>query len=140
GMHSDYHKPTDDEEHINYYGVKAITDYVFRVVGDITALEKVEFVKTKADAGRKAPKYKVTLGVMPDYTDRGDGLHIDGVMENRPAAIAGIQSGDIITQIGDCKIKNVYEYMECLSKINPDDTLPVTFTREGKGQTVKVTF
>ncbi len=140
GSHSDYHKPSDDEEHINYYGVKSITDYTFRLVNDITAMEEVEFVPTKVDAGRKAAKYKVTLGVMPDYADHGDGLHVDGVTANRPADKAGILSGDIVTKIGDCEIKDVYDYMECLSKLNPDETHPVTFIRDGKEHTVQVTF
>ena len=29
---------------------------------------------------------------MPSYADSKDGLHIDGVTDNRPAAVAGIQS------------------------------------------------
>ncbi len=28
---------------------------------------------------------------MPSYADSKDGLHIDGVTDNRPAAVAGIQ-------------------------------------------------
>lgn len=140
GSHTDYHKPSDDEVSINYYGVKAITDYVFRVAGELQGYEKLEFVKTKADAGRKAAKYKVTLGVMPDYAEHGDGLHIDGVTEGRPADLAGIQAGDVITKIGDCEIKDVYSYMECLSALNPKDVRTVTFKRDGKEHKAEVTF
>jgi Tol biopolymer transport system component len=140
GNHSEYHKPSDDEPLINYYGVKSITDYVFRVARELEAFDSVTFLKTKANAGRKAAKYKVTLGVMPDYAEHGDGLHIDGVTEGRPADLAGIESGDIITKIGDCLIKDVYDYMECLSNINPKDIRPVTFIRNGNEQTVSVTF
>ncbi|MBP6585244.1 MAG: PDZ domain-containing protein, partial [Flavobacterium sp.] len=125
---------------INYYGVRNITDYVFRVSNAIADLDKVEFVKTKIDAPKTAPKYKVTLGIMPDYTDHGDGLHVDGVTDNRPAQLAGIQSGDIITKIGDCEIKEVYGYMKCLSGINAGDELPVTFLRNGETMTAKVKF
>lgn len=140
GSHSDYHKPSDDEPLINYYGVKAITDYAFRVANELATKESLEFVKTKANAGRKAAKYKVTLGVMPDYADYGDGLHIDGVTEGRPADKAGIQSGDVITKIGDCEIKDVYQYMECLGQLNAKDERDVTFIRNGKTMTTKVVF
>ena len=140
GTHADYHKPSDDEEKINYYGVRNITDYVFRVCNEIAALDKVEFVPTKTDAPKTAPKYKVTLGIMPDYTDHGDGLHVDGVTDNRPAQLAGIQGGDVILKIGDCEIKEVYGYMNCLSKINSGDELPVTFKRNGETKTVNVKF
>lgn len=140
GSHSDYHKPTDDEPLINYYGAKAITDYVFRVSSELATHKTLEFVKTKSDAGRKMPKYKVTLGVMPDYAEHADGLHVDGVTEGRPADLAGMQSGDVITKIGDCKIKDIYNYMECLSTLNPKDVRTVTFLRDGKEMSAEVTF
>ncbi len=140
GTHTDYHKPSDDEDKINYYGVKNIVDFVFRVSNTIANLDKVEFVKTKANAGKTRPKYKVTMGIMPDYTEHEDGLHVDGVTENRPAQVAGIKEGDVITKIGTSKIKDVYNYMESLSKINVGDELEVTFIRNGETKTTKVKF
>lgn len=140
GTHSDYHKPSDDEDKINYYGVQHCTDYAFRMLNDIAAETKMEFTKTKMNAEKTRPKYKVTLGVMPDYTDHGDGLHIDGVTEGRPAHEAGLKEGDVITKIGDCTIKEVYSYMECLAKFNAGEEVPVTFVRNGISQTVKVKF
>lgn len=140
GTHMDYHKPSDDEDKINYYGVRAITDYVFRVSNELSKKEKLTFTKTKVKAGKKVPAYKVTLGIMPDYTDYGDGLHIDGVTDGRPADKAGIISGDILTQIGDCKIKEVYSYMNCLSKLKAGDEREVIVLRDGKELKLKVTF
>mgnify|MGYP005850007315 CR=1 FL=1 len=140
GTHSDYHKPSDDEDKINYYGVKNIVDYVFRVANEVAAVDKIEFTQTAMNAGKTAPKYKVTLGVMPDYTDHGDGLHIDGVTENRPAFVAGILAGDVLIKIGDCEIKEVYSYMDCLAKLNTGDEKDVTVLRNGQPITVKVKF
>lgn len=140
GTHEDYHKPSDDEDKINYYGVRNITDYVFRVSNAIADLDKIEFVQTKVDAPKTAPRYKVTLGIMPDYTDHGDGLHVDGVMDNRPAQLAGIEAGDILTKIGDCEIKEVYGYMKCLGEVKVGDEKVVTYLRNGEIKTTKVTF
>ena len=140
GTHGDYHKPSDDEEKINYYGVNAIVNYVARITNEISNQEQLPFTKTKANAAKTRPKYKVTLGIMPDYTDHGDGLHVDGVTEGRPADVAGIKEGDIITKIGTCEIKEVYAYMECLGKLNVGDVLPVTFKRNGETKTVSVKF
>ena len=140
GTHDDYHKPSDDEDKINYYGVRNIVDYVFRVSNEIATLDKIEFTKTAMNAGKTAPKYKVTLGIMPDYTDHGDGLHIDGVTENRPAHAAGILEGDILIKIGDCEIKEAYGYMDCLAKPTAGDEKDVTILRNGKPITVKVKF
>ncbi len=140
GTHSDYHKPSDDEEKINYTGVTAIVDFVFRISNDIADLDKITFTKTKNNAGKTRPKYKVTMGIMPDYTEHGDGLHVDGVTENRPAQKAGIKEGDIITKIGTTEIKEVYSYMDALAKITPGDELDVVFIRDGETKTVKVKF
>lgn len=140
GTHTDYHKPSDDEDKINYYGVRAIVDYVFRIADAISNMDTVTFTKTKVEAGKKVPAYKVTLGIMPDYTDYGDGLHIDGVTDGRPADKAGIQSGDVLTRIGDCKVKEVYSYMDCLSKLKAGDEREVTVMRDGKELKLKVVF
>ena len=140
GTHSDYHKPSDDEDKINYNGVKGCTDYAFRILSDLSDADNVAFTKTKMNAEKTRAKYKVTLGVMPDYADHGDGLHLDGVTEGRPADLAGIKEGDVITKIGTCDVKEVYTYMECLGKINPGDELPVTYIRNGESKTVNVKF
>ncbi len=140
GTHTDYHKPSDDEDKINYTGVTNIVDYVFRVANDITDLETVAFIKTKNNAGKTRPKYKVTMGIMPDYTEHPDGLHVDGVTDNRPAQLAGIKEGDVITKIGTSEIKEVYSYMEALAKITPGEELEVVFIRDGETKTVKVKF
>jgi Tol biopolymer transport system component len=140
GTHTDYHKPSDDEDKINYTGVKNIVEYVFKSSHDIAELDKIEFTKTKVNAGKTRPKYKVTMGIMPDYTEHPDGLHVDGVTENRPAQKAGIQEGDVITKIGTNTIKDVYNYMDSLAKINPGDEVEVIFVRNGESKTVKVKF
>ena len=100
-------------------------------------LSTVTFTKTKINAQKTTPKYKVTLGIMPDYTDKGDGLHIDGVTEDRPAQKAGLKEGDILTKINDCVIKEVYSYMECLSKLNAGDEVTIEFKRNGETFVVK---
>ena len=139
GTHNDYHKPSDDTEKINFDALRTITGYVFNLANAISETE-IPFTKTKMSQSKAVPKYKVTLGVMPSYADTKDGLHIDGVSENRPAANAGIKAGDILTKIGSCEVKEVYSYMDCLSKINSGDELPVTVLREGKPITVMVKF
>ncbi len=140
GTHADYHKPSDDSEKINLEGLRTITKYVHGIAGELAETEKIPFTKTKVSQSRAVPKYKVTLGIMPSYADTKDGLHIDGVSENRPAHEAGIEAGDILIKIGECKIQEVYSYMECLSKINAGDELPVTIIRNGQRKVLAVKF
>jgi Tol biopolymer transport system component len=140
GTHTDYHKPSDDADRVNYSGMTKIVDYMFQCVQAVALAPDIPFTKTKTNAGKTAPKYKVTLGIMPDYTDHGDGLHIDGVMDDRPAYKAGLQAGDIIVSIGDCPVKEVYSYMECLAKISSGQELPIVFIRKGQRMEAKVVF
>ncbi len=140
GTHSDYHKPSDDTEKINFEQQKVITNYVFNLANALANENHLEFTKTKMSETKAIPKYKITLGIMPSYADTKDGLHIDGVSENRPAALAGIMAGDILTQIGDCKITEVYSYMECLSKVNSGDEKELTVMRNGEKKVVRVKF
>jgi Tol biopolymer transport system component len=140
GTHNDYHKPSDDEDKINYYGVRNIVDYVFRVANEVATIDTLTFTKTAMNAEKVVPKYKVTLGIMPDYSDHGDGLHIDGVTDNRPAHAAGIIAGDVLVKIGDCEIKEVYSYMDCLAKLSVGDVKEVKVLRAGKPMTFTVKF
>lgn len=140
GTHSDYHKPTDDTERVNFTGLRNITHYVFNLANGLAEVENIPFTKTKISQSKAIPKYKVTLGIMPSYADSKDGLQIDGVTEKRPADLAGIRAGDVLIRIGKCEVKEVYSYMDCLSKINSGDELPVAVLRNGKEMTVNVKF
>lgn len=141
GTHEDYHKPTDDVERINFDGQRVIVNYIKGIAGEISEIDDIPFTKTKSSNTRAVPKYKVTLGIMPNYAgDGSDGLLVDGVMDGRPGAQAGLKQGDIITQIGDCPVKEVYSYMECLAKITAGETLIIKFIRDDKEMSGEATF
>ncbi len=140
GTHSDYHKPTDDTDKINFEGERSIANYAFSLANALEETPEIPFTKTKISQSKSVPKYKVTLGIMPSYADSKDGLHIDGVSDNKPAAKAGIVSGDILTKIGKCEVKEVYSYMDCLAKVNSGDELPVTILRNGETKILTVKF
>lgn len=138
GTHSDYHKPSDDADKINFEGLKNITNYVFGIANELAETSSVPFTKTKVQQSKAVPKYKVTLGIMPSYADSKDGMTIDGVSENRPAANAGVQAGDVLVGIGKCEVKEVYSYMECLSKQNSGDETTITVRRNGEIKTMPI--
>lgn len=140
GTHNDYHKPTDDSDKINYPGGTVITNYVFDLANALGNEKEITFTKTKVAASKAVPKYKVSLGIMPNYADSKDGMGIDGVIDNRPAANAGILQGDVLTKIGTCEVKEVYSYMDCLSKIKAGEELPVTVKRNSEEKVFQVKF
>ncbi len=140
GSHSDYHKPSDDAEKINYEGEVAVLQTIIKVVDTMDKEPKLAYLTTKSKSMGGARAFKVTMGVMPSYSSKAAGLKVDGVSEGKPAQKAGILAGDIITQIGDLPIKDMESYMDALGKFEKGQTVPVKLLREDKEMIVSVTF
>lgn len=140
GSHSDYHKPSDDSDKINYAGEKEVLDLIIAVIEKLENAPKLTFLTTKQKTMSARTSFKVTLGVMPSYTSDKPGLLVDGVTEGRPAQQAGIQTGDVITQIGDIEIKDINDYMGALGKFEKGQTVPVKVKRKEETLTLSVTF
>jgi S1-C subfamily serine protease len=139
GQHSDYHKPSDDTEKINFAGETQVLEYAVRLIGQLDQRPKLTFQATKAKEDN-TPRFKVTLGIMPDYTWDGEGVRADGVTDGKPAAKAGLQKGDVIVGLGDLPVKNIQEYMKALSFFKKGDSTSVKIKRDGAEQTLPVTF
>ncbi len=131
GQHSDYHKPSDDSELVNYDGLYEVSQLIAQLIENLDDDGKIEFTKTK-DEQQQAASFKVTLGVMPDYVYDGEGMRIDAVLDDRPAKKAGLEKGDIVMQIGDVEVKTIYDYMEGLSKFKKGDKAKVKVKRKNK--------
>jgi hypothetical protein len=140
GSHSDYHKPTDDWDKINYEGEKEVLDLIISVIEKLDNEPQLAFLPTKNKSMGSARSFKVTMGVMPSYTSDVAGLLVDGATDGKPAQKAGIQTGDIITKIGDFEIKDIQTYMDALGKFEKGQTVPVKIKRKSEELTVIVTF
>ena len=141
GQHMDYHKPEDDAELVNYEGIYDITEFILELVDDLSDQRKIVFTKTKDEnEDRTAAQFKVTLGVMPDYVHDGSGMRVDAVIPGRVGDKAGMQNGDIITRIGDHDVKDIYAYMEALSKYQEGETTKVVVRRGDEEVTLEVTW
>ena len=141
GQHSDYHKPIDDSHLINFKGIQMIGDFMVAMIGELGDKGKLTFTKTKDEQeSRKAARFKVTLGVMPDYVYQGEGMRIDAVVPGRPGEAGGIKDGDIIIKIGDVEVKDIYGYMEGLSKFKQGEKAIVVVKRGDKEVKTEVTF
>lgn len=141
GQHSEYHKPTDDSELINYEGIDLVSQYIYQLVMALDGEEKLTFTKTKDQSqGSRASSFKVTLGVVPDYTYGKKGMRIDGVSEGKPAQKAGLQQGDVILKIGDKEIEDIYAYMEALGSFEPEQSTTIVIQRGEEQLTLPLTF
>jgi hypothetical protein len=139
GQHSDYHKPSDDTELVNFAGEKQVLDVAVQAINLLDKKPRLVFQETKAKP-EDTPRFKVTLGIMPDYTFEGDGLRADGVTDGKPASKAGLQKGDIIVGMGEMEIKNIQDYMKGLAMYKKGDTTTIRVKRGTEEKKLDVTF
>lgn len=132
GQHPDYHKPSDTPEKINYEGIIRIVDFVERVARRLNEEPDWLFTATKDQDEDSTPRFKVTLGVIPDYLFDGTGMRIDGVSEDRPAANAGLQRGDVVLAIDTVQVVDMMSYMGALSLFEAGQTSEVKVKRGGE--------
>ncbi len=135
GVHDDYHTPADDVDKINFDGQKMVSDYGYDLVMAMAGNGPKLIFK---EAGPKGPqggraRFKVTLGIVPDYASTAEnGLRIDGVINERPAARAGMKKGDIIIMMAGKPVKNIYDYMYRLAELKVGERINIDVLRDGK--------
>ncbi len=141
GQHSDYHKPSDDSEKVNYEGIIQVTNLMLALIERLDSMGKLPFSKTKdEEESRRVASFKVSLGVMPDYVYDGEGMRVDGVTEGRAGEKAGLQKGDILIGIGDMPINSIYDYMEGLGKFDKGDKTTLKVKRGSQVLELSVEF
>lgn len=140
GTHEDYHKPSDTADKINYDDEASILSLVARIVRDVDRNDKRPgyIVARSASTGRSTG-FRVYLGTIPNYADSTDGLLLDGVRDDSPAAKAGIKAGDKIVKLAGRDVKNVYDYTYALGEMKPDQEYEVELLRGAERLTLKIT-
>ncbi len=139
GSHRDYHKPTDDADKLNYPGMVRVIQAIEQVLTTMDPAPRPQFTHTKQSSMGRV-HFKVTLGIMPDYAFQGVGLRVDGVIDGRPAAHAGLQPGDVIVRLGRDEVRGMQSYMEALSHQKAGNIADLEFLRGGTRMKVKVQF
>jgi C-terminal processing protease CtpA/Prc len=130
GQHEDYHKPSDDYDKINFTGISKISEYIVDIVKELDSKEKLNFVKVE-ETKNATPRFKVGLGVMPDYLYNEGGMRISAITsEDKPAAKIGLIKGDIVVKIGEYDIIDMMGYMSALSKFNKGDQTTIRIKRD----------
>ena len=131
GTHEDYHKPSDTADKINYDGEVMILGMVAKIVREIDASDKrPTYAATKSEGtSRASTGFKVYLGTLPNYSDSGNGLLLDGVREDSPAAKAGLKAGDRIVKLAGRDVRDVYDYTAALGEMTAGQEYDVEIVR-----------
>lgn len=138
GTHEDYHKPSDTADKINYEGEARIVVFVERIVRDLDQSDKrPTYTVAKSDPQQRTG-FRVYLGTIPNYADSNDGLKLDGVRDDSPAAKAGLKAGDKVVKLAGREVKNVYDYTYALGEMKAGQEYEVEVLRDGKRLTMKL--
>ena len=132
GGHMEYHTPDDLPPTLNYDGMQQVLEFSQQVISRLANMPRTpDYINVPSSNKMSHAKFKVTLGLMPDVmgASRIPGLRADIVVAGKPAYTAGIRSGDIIQEIDGKPVKDINEYMECLSELKPGTTIPVKVLR-----------
>ena len=141
GGHMEYHTPDDVPSTLNYEGMQQTLDFSRELIARLANMpESPDYISVPSSNTMKHAKFKVTLGLMPDVMgqSRIPGLRADIVVAGKPAHQAGIRSGDVIQEIDGKPVKNMDEYMQRLSELEPDTTIPVKVLRGEETLTFQV--
>lgn len=142
GLHTDYHRPSDDVEKINFVGLEQVTTLSEKLVAGLAAMPKQTYVATFDRTGMRpsaqtdptSGRKRVTLGVVPDYTTAEDsaGVRISATVPDSPAATAGLQDGDVIVKLGAVEIESLEGLSAALMNSEAGKPTTVTVLRDGK--------
>ncbi len=140
GLHTDYHKPSDDADKVNYAGEQVIIQHIYSVIQALDTKPRLAFSKTRETQTTTSARFSVSMGIMPDYTYAGTGVRADGVTEGKPAQKAGLKAGDIIIQLGENNIASLENYMQALGKFKKGEQTKVKFKRGAETLEAMVEF
>lgn len=140
GLHSDYHKPSDDFSTINVKGSLLIFNMINSIINRSFDLPKLAFTKTKEQSVGSSSRFTVSLGIMPDYTYGEKGVRVDGISDGKLAQKVGIVAGDVIIKLGTYPTSTVTSYMEALSKFKKGDTTTVSIQRKNNIVEIAIQF
>ncbi len=81
-----------------------------------------------------SPELAETFGVQADH-----GVIITGVLQNGPAAQAGIRPGDVIVAVASQPVNNVAELLTRVAQLQPGQAAAFSVQRQGKPLALQVT-
>jgi C-terminal processing protease CtpA/Prc len=139
-IHSDYHRPSDTYDKLNYPGEEQVVRYIEGIAEELDqAADRPHYVAVEAPRQPRAGRStRVYMGTIPDFGEPVQGMKISGVREGSPASKAGMTGGDIIVKFGKIDIKNLYDFTYALGEYKPGDEVDVVIKRGAETKTVKV--
>lgn len=132
--HTDYHRPGDTPDKINYEDLDRLVEFAAAIVkriGDTSDAPPFTKVEQAIDTAGRAG-VRVFTGTIPDYATNIKGLLLGGVIGGGPAEKAGLQKGDVIVEIAGQTIANIYDYTYALELLKVGQAVKIVYMRGDK--------
>lgn len=147
GAHLDYHRPTDTADRIDADGlVKVATmarealDYLAQRPNPLTITIEgaARSSTTEASSSGAASPRRVSFGLVPDYAHKGAGIRAESIVPGSPAALAGVEAGDVLLELDGKTIVGLAEFSEVLKSYAAGATVKAKIKRGEVSRTVSV--
>ncbi|MCH7870751.1 MAG: ChaN family lipoprotein [Planctomycetes bacterium] len=151
GAHEDYHRPSDTADKIDGAGLVKVATFLKEALTFLLEREPPLTVRIKnvaasshgeataahgqtpAQTGRR-----VSFGTVPDFAFQGDGVKIEALVPDSPAARAGLKAGDILIRLDDTEIADLRGFSNFLKTLSPGQEVDAKVMRDGAEIAVKV--
>ena len=136
GLHSDYHRPSDDWERIDLVRTEEILGIVSGTLGRLMTLDgALEYVDITVDQQQKpiaGRRDRPRFGVFPDMSWDLGGVRFNEIVNGAPAQKAGVRAGDILIRFDRQEIENLNRFLRILQTKTPGDEVVIVLLREAK--------
>lgn len=141
GLHSDYHRPSDKIDKINFNGMARITDITSAVVAELaTVAQRPDYATTDRDVKIRQQR-QVFLGVsLQEAFNRDDektqpeddkpaGAIVSAVSVGSPAETAGVRPGDRLLKLNGISIRSLSDVIDIVGQREENDQLSIELQR-----------
>ncbi|HBJ34851.1 MAG TPA: peptidase M28 [Planctomycetaceae bacterium] len=154
GLHSDYHRPSDKIDKINFNGMARITDITSAVVSELAIVaQRPDYATTDRDVKIRQQR-QVFLGVSlqeafdrdgekaePDAEgDQPAGATVSAVSVGSPAETAGVRPNDRLMKINGISIRSLSDVIEMVGQREENDQLIIELQRGTEKITTSATL
>jgi hypothetical protein len=146
GLHTDYHRPSDDADKLNADGMQAVSRLCFRLVSELANRPTLpsfrdssrrETAAAQTAAEQPSPPWPARLGISwPTRRKDESGLVVSDVGAASAAARAGVQRGDRIVKLDGRDVTDDGEFQSRILAI--DKTCTLTLERPGEPKPLEV--
>jgi hypothetical protein len=141
GLHSDYHKASDDWDKIDSHSTVQVLEIVRQLVENLaTSTAELHFVRmpeTRITDRSSGSGYGAYFGSVPDFSQEEGGVRFADVQQGGPAYKAGLRAGDLLVRFDGQPISNLYDFTYALRSHAAGQAVDVECVRDGR--TIKTT-